>query len=104
LRAPGDILAVKRIVAIGGDVVHTGGGQVFVNGISPKEASRRSTENPDSSKLRAIGLRTAGHDLTLPPGWYYVTGDNARDSVDSREWGPIGVGDIVGPVVYIFHR
>ena len=42
--------------------------------------------------------RTGDFDVTLGPGEYYVLGDNRSYSFDSRNWGAVGRGHIVGLV------
>jgi signal peptidase I len=38
----------------------------------------------------------------VPPGEFYVLGDNRADSCDSRYWGPIKGSSIIGKVVLTF--
>ena len=38
----------------------------------------------------------------VPPGEFYLLGDNRADSCDSRYWGPIKGSSIVGKVVLTF--
>jgi signal peptidase I len=42
--------------------------------------------------------------IKIPPGAYYVMGDNRTDSCDSRSFGPISGSSIVGKVVAIVLR
>ena len=37
----------------------------------------------------------------LADGYIYVTGDNSKMSIDSRNWGPINTQDVVGRVVAV---
>ena len=37
--------------------------------------------------------------VTVPPGDYYLLGDNRADSDDSRFWGPVPAAWIVGTAV-----
>lgn len=68
----GNALLVKRIVAIPGD-------RVTVEG----------------------DLAAAATVPPLPAGRYFVAGDNRPVSADSRQWGSIGHGEIIGQVVVV---
>jgi len=88
---------VKRIVGLPGDrvevrVIH-GDGFVFVDGrrlAEPYvEASRRRT----ATRLRPV---------RVPPGRYFVLGDDRARSCDSRQWGAVARDDILGKAVLAY--
>lgn len=39
--------------------------------------------------------------ITIPPGFYFVMGDNRDQSSDSREWGLVSQNDLVGRADYL---
>lgn len=93
-RPPGDHVdtsiadVVKRIVAVGGEVVGSAHGHLVVNG--------RVVAQP----YLAPGVRTTGvRTQVVPAGDYFVMGDNRPDSYDSRFFGPIPASSIVGRVI-----
>jgi signal peptidase I len=86
---PGDASVgdVKRIVAAGGSTVEIRQGVLYVDGA-----------RPDEPYLTAGQARTdrSMPKTTVPPGTYFVMGDKRDDSEDSRNYGPISSGRIIG--------
>ena len=78
---------IKRVVGVPGDRVVVKDGAVSVNG-------RRIDERYLPNIRTSCGGRWC--DVTLGPDQYYVMGDNRPNSSDSRMWGPIAGGAIVG--------
>ncbi|MBI4338902.1 MAG: signal peptidase I [Chloroflexi bacterium] len=81
----GDFL--KRIVALPGEHVHLKEGQVFINGVALEEryASSPTAAPPGTPSQWFVG-----------EGQYFVLGDNRGDSYDSRRFGPVDAGQILG--------
>jgi signal peptidase I len=44
------------------------------------------------------------HPYRVPPGDFYMLGDNRAISCDSRYWGPIKGSTIIGKVVLVWWR
>jgi signal peptidase I len=92
---PGDVIVfhasdghrflIKRVVARAGDHVEIAGGQLRLNGHPAVEPYVRPGD-PLESRSPEI----------LPAGTFYVLGDNRGDSVDSRSWGFVDRGAVVG--------
>jgi len=86
-------LLVKRVIAIGGDVVDIAAdGTVSVNGIVQDESY--VTE-------KSLGNSDIQYPYTVPANHLFVMGDNRANSIDSRASmvGPIGMEQVVGKVV-----
>jgi len=83
---------IKRIVGLPGDTVTVGDGRVKIrNNAYEQGAVLNEVEYLDSE------VRTGGQvAVSLGEDEYFVLGDNRFSSSDSRSWGALGRGDIVG--------
>jgi len=112
---------VKRVIGVPGDRIRLHHGRVFINGqplAEPYAFYSRSRPNsfrdefpslreadPNVEPAWWLNLRSSisGGELTVPPGEYFVLGDNRNDSEDSRYWGFVPRDAIVGrPLVVYF--
>lgn len=78
---------VRRVLGLPGDRLECRDGKVFRNGAAADEAYLDS------------GTRTDCASVTVPPGSYFVLGDNRGSAIDSRQLGPIAAGQVVGKVL-----
>jgi signal peptidase I len=79
---------IKRVVAGPGDTIFIREGHVIRNG---------KPEN--DSYIRACGARSECNfptPIKIPPGHWFMMGDNRGESDDSRFWGPVPTGWIIG--------
>jgi signal peptidase I len=94
--ANGDL--VKRVIALPGQTIYSSGNNIYVNGKLLPEPFL-----PHNDPLGPpIPDASAQHPYRVPPGDFYVLGDNRAVSCDSRYWGPIKGTSIVGKVVLIW--
>jgi signal peptidase I len=79
---------IKRIVAGPGDVISIVEGHVIRNG----------KREPDHYIKPCIGTGECSFPtpIKIPPGHWFMMGDNRGESDDSRFWGPVPTGWIVG--------
>ncbi|MXY47261.1 MAG: signal peptidase I [Chloroflexi bacterium] len=75
---------VKRVIGLPGDIIEIEQGQVIRNGEALNES------------YVVNGDRRTSEAVEVPPGSYYVLGDNRRASTDSRVWGFVRDEDIIG--------
>jgi signal peptidase I len=99
-RAPDhpDHIYIKRLVGFPGEKVSIEGGEVKVNGQPadvPNDKTSVDTEPPEAKP------QPEKKDL-IPSGMCYVLGDNRGNSNDSRNFGPVAIGNILGVAEYIY--
>ena len=82
---------VKRIVGLPGELVSERDGVIYING-------DRLTEPYVAPSRRGNG----NGNWRVAPGHYLVLGDNRMRSCDSRTWGTVPRGSLIGPVVLTY--
>ncbi|MGO8796284.1 MAG: signal peptidase I [Candidatus Sulfotelmatobacter sp.] len=112
---------VKRIIGVPGDRIHLRDGVVYRNGeklnepyidhdrddlsetyrndfpaVPPTDPNITPTWQPE------LPSHIEGGDLVVPPGNYFAMGDHRGVSLDSRYWGFIPRGNIIGRPMFIY--
>jgi signal peptidase I len=80
---------IKRIVGGPGDVISIVEGRVIRNGVREKDSYIR----PCRAQAPECNFPTP---IKVPPGHWFMMGDNRGESDDSRFWGPVPTGWIIG--------
>jgi len=96
----GKVFLVKRVIAVGGDRIQGLYGPIFLN------ATRLSEPYIKNSQEGSIYAQTNTFGpIFVPPGQYFVMGDNRDESYDSRirEFGPVSREMIAGKPLYIYY-
>lgn len=117
---------VKRVIAMGGDVIRIVNKQVYVNGVRLYEPYAQF--EPDANmplilnfppRLEEIPTLPAwegldpkwAHEmpkyiqpdgLHVPEGYFFAMGDNRDNSDDSRFWGFVPVQNVVGEPLFVY--
>jgi signal peptidase I len=85
---------IKRVVGLPGDHLKVIQGRVWINGKQLKEPYIR----PDPS----CEICDLPQEITIPPGHFFMMGDNRGESDDSRTWGPVPKKWIIGKAFFTY--
>lgn len=100
---------VKRIVAIGGDVVSLHGGLLTVNGEPlDRRVGAHMTIEQFGDHQAVLNLEDGGgpdiHELRIPDSMVLALGDHRGDSLDGRYWGLIDESELYGKAIAVYYR
>ena len=112
---------VKRVVGVPGDRVHLFRGRVFVNGKALEDSTfaiHKSLQfdsyrdnfpsgnyiSPEVNSSWWVEMHNVLHngEIIVPPGHFFVMGDNRDESLDSRYWGFVPRANIIGRPFLIY--
>jgi signal peptidase I len=79
---------IKRVVAGPGDVISIREGHVYRNGKRERDSYIAPCEGVQECNFPT--------PIKIPPGHWFMMGDNRGESDDSRFWGPVPTGWIIG--------
>lgn len=89
---------IKRIIGMPSDRIMLQNGRIYVNNQLIDENAYLS---PSVRTLGGQFLRD-NQEITVPPGNYFVMGDNREFSSDSREWGYVSKDKIIGKSFVVY--
>lgn len=106
-------LLVKRVIGVPGDTFYFEDGILYRNGKAVDEfylkdendeffqnSKTRDFDLSDHAIIGGESVCTPDGECRLPDGYYFVMGDNRRDSVDSRNLGLFHKSQIMGVAKY----
>jgi signal peptidase I len=106
---------VKRVVGLPGDTVEVQNDELIVNGSAVRaDGEPWSCAEAGSCRREVLDGRaytivvnelSPARDFpasTVPPGHYFVLGDNRSHASDSRLWGPVPAGNLKGVLRYVY--
>ncbi|HEY4427464.1 MAG TPA: signal peptidase I [Solirubrobacteraceae bacterium] len=82
---------IKRIVAGPGDVISIVEGHVIRNGKRENDSYTKPCGSSPECNFPT--------PITIPPGHWFMMGDNRGESDDSRFWGPVPTGWVIGGAI-----
>ena len=85
---------IKRVVGEPGDVLRIHDGHVYRNGVREHD--------PYIEPCGDVAECTFTRSIKVPPGSYYMMGDNRGNSDDSRYWGPVPAKWIIGTAFFTY--
>jgi signal peptidase I len=91
---------IKRVVGGPGDEIYISEGHVFRKAKGKTQFVRE--KDPyirDCGAAQECNFRTP---IKIPPGHWFMMGDNRGESDDSRFWGPVPTGWIIGGAVFTY--
>jgi signal peptidase I len=92
---PSSTYFVKRVIGLPGDRLSIREGHPVING-------HELSDEPYITPCGSAPECNMPHTITIPPGHYFMMGDNRGDSDDSRFWGPIPEGWMIGEVFFTY--
>lgn len=99
---------IKRLAAQGGDTLRIEAPNLYRNGpLAPEKPFQRVMSARDGyrgySNYRGFHYLTeADETFTLPADSYFALGDNSYNSSDSRNWGTVPKGNVVGRGLFVY--
>jgi signal peptidase I len=97
---PATPVLVKRVIGLPGETISSKGDTVYINGRAIKEPWLAAMNSTASCPQAAFNIPTTH----ISGGHYFVMGDCRGNSDDSRAWGTVPVGNIIGRVFVVIWR
>jgi signal peptidase I len=96
---------IKRLVGLPGDTLEVRAPVLYRNGAPITGAAAFAREAGQAERYPgyvAVRRLAPGQTVTVEPKKFFAMGDNSPDSADSRYWGFIPEGDVVGRPIWIY--
>jgi signal peptidase I len=96
---------IKRVIGLPGETLELKGRRIYINGTPIDEAYAHYLPRPTGDGVHEStpdDVREAYGPVVVPPGAYFVMGDNRDNSQDSRYWGFLPRDLVKGRALFIY--
>ena len=103
---------IKRLVGLPGDTLRLQDGHLYIRPKNGNTFLPAETFNASFAKVysglggyqghHAMGRLEENVEFTVPDDCCFALGDNTANSLDSRDWGPLPVKNIIGRAFFVF--
>lgn len=90
---------IKRIIGMPGETLEVRERKVFINGAPLNDSAWAHHDGAEGFRMP---VRDDFGPVTVPPGHYFMMGDNRENSQDSRFWGFLAREKIIGRAFIIY--
>ena len=85
---------IKRVIGLGGETVEIRDGKVFIDGTELEEPYLFAAAPDDTTQPTTVPGDE--HRWVIPEGELFLMGDHRSNSADSRMFGPVETGQVIG--------
>ena len=85
---------IKRVIGLGGETVEIRDGKVFIDGTELEEPYLFAAAPDDPTQPTTVPGDE--HRWVIPEGELFLMGDHRSNSADSRMFGPVETGQVIG--------
>lgn len=93
---------IKRVIGLPGDTIEMRQRQLFVNGTQVQEPYANYLFPTGEGDTDSYDVRARYGPVSVPPGHYFMMGDNRDNSQDSRYWGFLPAQYVKGRALTIY--
>jgi signal peptidase I len=94
---------IKRVIGLPGDTIEMRRKKIYVNGqVQDEPYAHFFMPLSAEGATRSQDLKEEYGPVTVPPGQYFVMGDNRDNSEDSRFWGFMPATYVKGKALFIY--
>jgi signal peptidase I len=93
---------IKRTIGLPGETIELREKRVYINGKPLDEPYAHFLSPPGTTDVSERDVRRNFGPLTVPPGHYFMMGDNRDNSEDSRYWGTLAREYVKGKALFLY--